>query len=63
MGRVVSGGDEVLPPFGWQQAADHWVFAPVVTGVVVAAAGLYLWGTWRVRARHPARPWPWWRTW
>jgi cytochrome c oxidase assembly factor CtaG len=58
----VSGGDQALPPFGWQQAAGHWVFAPVVTGFVAVAAALYLWGTWRVRSRHPARPWPWWRT-
>src|SRR5215472_7614453 len=46
----------MLRPFGWQ-------FAPVVTGAVVVAAGLYLWGVRRVARRHPARPWPAWRTW
>ena len=34
----------------------------MVTGFVVVAAGLYLWGVLRVRRRHPARPWPLWRT-
>jgi cytochrome c oxidase assembly factor CtaG len=58
----VSGGERALPPFGWQQAAGHWMFAPVVTCLVAAAAALYLWGTWRVRSRHPVRPWPVWRT-
>ena len=33
-----------------------------MTGFVVLAAGLYLWGVLRVRRRHPARPWPLWRT-
>ena len=28
----------------------------------MVAAGLYLWGVLRVRRRHPARPWPLWRT-
>jgi cytochrome c oxidase assembly factor CtaG len=52
----------MLRPFGWQAAVTVWQFAPVVTGVVVAAAGLYLWGVLRVARRHPARPWPAWRT-
>lgn len=51
-----------LPPFNWTQAATAWQFAPVVTAFAVIAAGLYLWGTARVRRRHPARPWPLWRT-
>ncbi len=55
-------GDEALPPFGWLQVAGRWQFAPVVTGFVVVAAGLYVWGVLRVRRRHPARPWPLWRT-
>ncbi len=63
MGSGVGGGDQMLPAFSWQQVADHWTFAPVVTGLVVVAAVLYLWGVWRVGSRHPARPWPWWRTW
>jgi len=50
----------MLPAFGWRAVLTHWEFAPDVTAVAVAAA--YLWGTWRVARRHPARPWPWWRT-
>ena len=53
----------MLRPFGWQAVAAAWQFAPVVTGVVVLAAGLYLWGVRRVARRHPARRWPAWRTW
>jgi cytochrome c oxidase assembly factor CtaG len=52
----------MLPPFGWQAVLGRWEFAPVVTAVAVIAAALYLWGAWRVARRHPARPWPWWRT-
>ncbi len=51
-----------LPPFGLPEILSRWQFAPVVTGFVVVAAGLYLWGVLRVRRRHPARPWPLWRT-
>lgn len=47
-----------LPPFSWLEILSRWQFAPVVTGFVVVAAGLYLWGVRRVRRRHPARPWP-----
>src|SRR5580700_6235562 len=52
----------MLPRFGWQAAGERWEFAPVVTAIVVVFAALYLWGAWRVGRRHPARPWPWWRT-
>jgi putative copper resistance protein D len=52
----------MLPPFGWQAVLTQWQAAPVVTASVVAAAGLYLWGVVRVARRHPARPWPAWRT-
>ena len=52
----------MLRPFGWQAVVAAWQFAPVVTGAVVLAAGLYLWGVRRVARRHPARPWPAWRT-
>ena len=52
----------MLPPFGWEAAVSRWQFAPVVTGFVVIAAGLYLCGAQRVTRRHPARPWPPWRT-
>jgi cytochrome c oxidase assembly factor CtaG len=52
----------MLPAFGWQAVLTQWEFAPVVTAAVLAVGALYLWGAWRVRRRHPARPWPWWRT-
>jgi cytochrome c oxidase assembly factor CtaG len=52
----------MLRPFGFETVVGVWQFAPVVTGVVVVAAGLYLWGVQRVARRHPARPWPAWRT-
>jgi cytochrome c oxidase assembly factor CtaG len=55
-------GSETLPPFGLSEALGRWQWAPVVTVIVVAAAALYLWGTFRVARRHPARPWPRWRT-
>jgi cytochrome c oxidase assembly factor CtaG len=55
-------GGQTLPPFGWQQVLGRWEFAPVVTVLAVALAVLYLEGAWRVARRHPARPWPWWRT-
>jgi cytochrome c oxidase assembly factor CtaG len=55
-------GSQALPPFGLLQVVTGWQFAPVVTSFVVVAAGLYLWGVLRVRRRHPARPWPLWRT-
>jgi cytochrome c oxidase assembly factor CtaG len=52
----------MLPPFGWEAAVSRWQFAPIVTVLVAIAAGLYLWGALRVARRHPARPWPLWRT-
>jgi cytochrome c oxidase assembly factor CtaG len=52
----------MLRPFGLPAVVTVWQFAPVVTGVVAVAAGLYLWGVLRVARRHPARPWPAWRT-
>jgi cytochrome c oxidase assembly factor CtaG len=52
----------MLPPFGVSAVVTQWQFAPVVTGVVVVLAGLYGWGVVRVARRHPARPWPRWRT-
>ena len=55
-------GSQALPPFGLAEAIGRWQFAPVVTGFAVVAGGLYLWGVLRVRRRHPARPWPLWRT-
>jgi cytochrome c oxidase assembly factor CtaG len=55
-------GDEALPPFSLADVLTRWQFAPVVTAFVMVAAGLYLWGVLRVRRRHPARPWPLYRT-
>jgi cytochrome c oxidase assembly factor CtaG len=52
----------MLSPFGFQAVFTHWQFAPVVTTATALAAGLYLWGVVRVARRHPARPWPAWRT-
>jgi cytochrome c oxidase assembly factor CtaG len=52
----------MLPPFGLSAVVTQWQFAPIVTGVVVALAGLYGWGAVRVARRHPVRPWPAWRT-
>src|SRR6516225_1373596 len=52
----------MLPAFGWHAVLTQWEFAPVVTAATGAAAVAYLWGAWRVARRHPARPWPWWRT-
>jgi cytochrome c oxidase assembly factor CtaG len=52
----------MLPPFSVSAAVMHWQFAPIVTGLAVLAAGLYGWGVARVARRHPARPWPAWRT-
>ena len=52
----------MLPPFGWHAVLTQWQAAPVVTVSVTAVAALYLWGVVRVARRHPARPWPRWRT-
>ncbi len=48
----------MLPPFSWSEAATNWQFAPIVTGFTAILAALYLWGAFRVRQRHPRRPWP-----
>jgi putative copper resistance protein D len=52
----------MLPPFGWSAVLTQWQFAPVVTGLTAVFAALYGWGVIRVARRHPARPWPLWRT-
>ena len=52
----------MLPQYGLSAVVTQWQFAPVVTAVVVVAGGLYGWGAVRVARRHPARPWPRWRT-
>jgi putative copper resistance protein D len=48
----------MLPPFTWSEAATNWQFAPIVTGFTAVLAVAYLWGAFRVRKRHPRRPWP-----
>jgi len=52
----------MLPPFGFGAVLTQWQAAPAVIAGVAAAAALYLWGVVRVARRHPARPWPAWRT-
>lgn len=52
----------MLPPFDLSAVFTQWQFAPVVTGVVAVCVILYGWGVVRVARRHPARPWPVWRT-
>jgi cytochrome c oxidase assembly factor CtaG len=52
----------MLPPFGWSAVLTQWQFAPIVTALVVVSGCLYGWGVVRVARRHPARPWPAWRT-
>ncbi len=52
----------MLPQFGILAVVTQWQFAPIVTGFVVVLAALYGWGVVRVARRHPARPWPVWRT-
>jgi len=52
----------MLPPFGLAAVFTQWQAAPVVIASVAAATVLYLWGVVRVARRHPARPWPAWRT-
>ncbi|MGN6474029.1 MAG: cytochrome c oxidase assembly protein [Mycobacteriales bacterium] len=45
-------------PFTGHAAITQWQFAPVVTTGLAIGGVLYLYGMWRVRRRHPARPWP-----
>jgi cytochrome c oxidase assembly factor CtaG len=51
-----------LSPLTAATALRVWQFTPVVSAGLVAAAAAYLSGAWRVGRRHPARPWPAWRT-
>jgi cytochrome c oxidase assembly factor CtaG len=52
----------MLPPFGWSAVVTQWQFAPIVSVLVAVSLVLYCWGVIRVARRHPARPWPAWRT-
>ena len=49
--------DDDVPPLTMHTALTQWEFAPVVTILVAVAALAYLFGMWRVRREHPARPW------
>jgi cytochrome c oxidase assembly factor CtaG len=62
VGRVAVEEMPMLPAFGWQTVLTQWEFAPAVSVAVAVAAALYIWGAIRVGRRHPARPWPGWRT-
>ena len=44
-------------------ALTTWQFSPLACASLVVLAGLYLAGARAVARRHPARPWPWRRTW
>ena len=46
-------------PLTRHTAFSEWMFAPVVSTGLAVALVLYLYGMWRVRREHPARPWPW----
>jgi cytochrome c oxidase assembly factor CtaG len=48
----------VEPPLTGSTFFSQWQFAPLVTGLVVAAAAAYVYGVLRVRRAHPTRPWP-----
>ena len=50
------------PPLTPATAVRVWQFAPVVSAALLLLAAGYLAGVWRVARRHPARPWPAWRT-
>jgi cytochrome c oxidase assembly factor CtaG len=52
----------MLPPFGWSAVVTQWQFAPIVSAFAAISLVLYGWGVIRVARRHPARPWPAWRT-
>jgi putative copper resistance protein D len=55
---ITRGPPSGLPPLGAATALRVWQFAPVVSAVLVVLAAAYLAGVYRVRRRHPARPWP-----
>jgi cytochrome c oxidase assembly factor CtaG len=58
----VSSGAHILAdptvPLSSHTAFTEWEFAPVVSAALAVMAALYLLGIWRVRRKHPARPWP-----
>lgn len=50
------------PPLTAATALRLWQFAPAVSAVLAFLTAAYLVCAGRVRRRHPARPWPGWRT-
>jgi cytochrome c oxidase assembly factor CtaG len=56
------GQGDTPPPLAPGRLLDTWQLDAVALVFLLPVVGLYLWGVARVRARHPARPWPWLRT-
>jgi cytochrome c oxidase assembly factor CtaG len=50
--------DVLLPPLTGYRALTAWQPAPLADAALGALAGGYLAAVWRVRRRHPRRPWP-----
>ncbi|ABD11864.1 putative membrane protein [Frankia casuarinae] len=50
------------PPLTPARLVDTWQLDAAALAFLVPVTVLYLWGVARVRARHPARSWPWPRT-
>ena len=51
-----------LPPLTAAHALSAWRFQAAVVIPLIVVAAVYLWGVARVARRHPARPWPVFRT-
>ena len=51
-----------LPPLTVAHALSAWRFQAAVVIPLIVVAAVYLWGVARVARRHPARPWPVFRT-
>jgi putative copper resistance protein D len=47
-----------MAPLTWRTALTVWQFAPLVSAVLAVSLAVYGAGVFRVRRRHPARPWP-----
>lgn len=54
-------GADLPPPINAHQALAVQ-FDPVAAVLILGAAGLYLWGVWRVNRLQPRHRWPLWRT-
>lgn len=57
-GVAVTGPAGALGPLTVRTALTAWQFAPVVSGILAVLVAGYVTGMFRVRRRHPARPWP-----